>query len=68
MKPLVKEWVAKAEGDFNPDQREFRARTNPNYDAVCFHAQQCALNYKPYKIGFNLSRSDAKEKSGCGKS
>jgi len=25
--------------------REFRARKNLNYDAVCFHAQQCAEKY-----------------------
>jgi HEPN domain-containing protein len=25
--------------------REYRARKNPNYDAVCFHAQQCAEKY-----------------------
>ena len=26
-------------------QRESRVRKNPNYDAVCFHAQQCAEKY-----------------------
>jgi HEPN domain-containing protein len=26
-------------------QREARARTNPNFDALCFHAQQCAEKY-----------------------
>jgi HEPN domain-containing protein len=25
--------------------RELRARKGPNYDAVCFHAQQCAEKY-----------------------
>lgn len=25
--------------------REYRARKNPNYDAGCFHAQQCAEKY-----------------------
>ena len=28
-----------------PTTRESRARGNPNYDAVCFHAQQCAEKY-----------------------
>jgi len=45
MKPITAEWVAKAEGDFATLERESRARTNPNYDAVCFHAQQCAEKY-----------------------
>ena len=37
----VKEWIAKAEGDFTVACREMRARKSPNYDAVCFHCQQC---------------------------
>jgi HEPN domain-containing protein len=44
MKPLTQEWVKKAEGDFATAERELRARKNPNYDAVCFHAQQCVEN------------------------
>jgi len=43
--PLVAEWVSKAEGDFVTAGRELRARKSPNYDAVCFHAQQCAEKY-----------------------
>jgi HEPN domain-containing protein len=45
MKPLTREWVSKAEGDFATARRELRARKSPNYDAVCFHAQQCAEKY-----------------------
>jgi HEPN domain-containing protein len=45
MKPLTREWVEKAEGDFTTATRELRARKSPNYDAVCFHAQQCAEKY-----------------------
>lgn len=45
MKPTTAEWVEKAEGDFATMQRESRARKNPNYDAICFHAQQCAEKY-----------------------
>lgn len=45
MQPLTAEWVGKAEGDFVTAQREGRARKAPNYDAVCFHAQQCAEKY-----------------------
>ncbi len=42
MKPLTREWVNKAEGDYATAGRELRARKSPNYDAACFHAQQCA--------------------------
>ena len=42
MKPITGEWIAKAEGDFATAQRELSATDHPNYDAVCFHAQQCA--------------------------
>ena len=45
MKPLTREWVEKAEGDFTTASRELRARKSPNYDAACFHAQQCAEKY-----------------------
>jgi len=45
MNPLTTEWIEKAEGDFLTAQREFRARSRPNYDAVCFHAQQTAEKY-----------------------
>jgi len=45
MNPLTLEWVAKAEGDLLTARREYRARKNPNYDAVCFHAQQGAEKY-----------------------
>ncbi len=45
MKPITTEWIAKAEGDFATAQRELGATDHPNYDAVCFHAQQCAEKY-----------------------
>jgi HEPN domain-containing protein len=45
MTSQVDEWVSKAEGDFATAGRELRARKSPNYDAVCFHAQQCAEKY-----------------------
>jgi HEPN domain-containing protein len=44
MNPLTLEWVEKAEGDFITATRELRARNAPNFDAVCFHAQQMAEN------------------------
>ena len=39
------EWIEKAEGDFRTAEREALVRKGPNYDAVCFHAQQCAEKY-----------------------
>ena len=45
MKPLSLEWIEKAEGDFHSLECEVRARKHPNYDAACFHAQQCAEKY-----------------------
>jgi len=45
MNPAVDEWIFKAEGDFLTAGRELRARKAPNYDAVCFHCQQCAEKY-----------------------
>ena len=45
MKKLTTEWIQKAEGDFITARREHAAKENPNYDAACFHAQQCAEKY-----------------------
>lgn len=45
MNPLTVEWVEKSEGDFTTALRELRARKSPNYDAACFHAQQCVEKY-----------------------
>jgi HEPN domain-containing protein len=45
MKPLTREWIGKAEGDFTTARREVQARKAPNYDAACFHAQQCIEKY-----------------------
>jgi len=45
MKVETIEWIGKAEGDIRTSQREFSVNEHPNYDAVCFHAQQCAEKY-----------------------
>ena len=45
MKPLTAEWVRKAEGDFVTAEREASVANDPNYDAVCFHSQQCVEKY-----------------------
>ena len=46
MTPLAREWVKKAEGDFEAVIRMARVRNRPAiFDTVCFHAQQCAEKY-----------------------
>ncbi len=45
MNPVVEEWVRKAEGDFATACREFAVTDGPNFDAVCFHYQQCVEKY-----------------------
>lgn len=45
MNPLTLEWIEKAEADLRTAQREYRVRHAPNYDAVCFHAQQAAEKF-----------------------
>ncbi len=45
MNPLAFEWIQKAEGDFYVANREYRARKNISYDAVCYHCQQKAEKY-----------------------
>ena len=45
MNPLSLEWVEKAARDLATARREMRARTERNYDAVCFHAQQGVEKY-----------------------
>jgi len=45
MNGIVSEWIEKAESDRRTAEREVRVRKAPSYDAVCFHAQQCAEKY-----------------------
>jgi len=45
MNPLTEEWVKKAESDRATAERELRASAEPNFDAVCFHSQQCVEKY-----------------------
>ena len=45
MKTITAEWAAKAEGDLATARRELQAEDTPNYDAACFHAQQCAEKF-----------------------
>lgn len=41
MNATVKEWIAKAEGDYVTAERELHPAGTPNFDAVCFHSEQC---------------------------
>lgn len=50
MNPITGEWVQKAEGDFATARRELQVSNEPNYDAVCFHAQQCIEKYLKAKL------------------
>jgi HEPN domain-containing protein len=45
MNKVIEEWIFKAEGDFTTAERELSVTVAPNFDAVCFHAQQCAEKY-----------------------
>jgi len=45
MNEIVSEWVQKAQADLLTSRRELAVQDDPNYDAVCFHAQQCAEKY-----------------------
>jgi HEPN domain-containing protein len=45
MKQITQEWIDKAEGDFATAQRELQVQEMSNYDAVCFHSQQCVEKY-----------------------
>jgi len=45
MKPETTEWIAKAEADLATARREANVIESANYDAVCFHSQQCAEKY-----------------------
>ena len=45
MNELVEEWVRKAEADARTAEREALVIEEANWDAVCFHAQQCIEKY-----------------------
>lgn len=45
MNPITDEWIRKAEADLATSMRESAVQDDPNNDAICFHAQQCAEKY-----------------------
>jgi HEPN domain-containing protein len=58
MQEITKEWVFKAEQDFDAADLLMHAGESPIPDYVCFHCQQCAEKYlKAYcrNIKSNLS-------------
>ena len=56
MNALTAEWVQKAEGDYATAGRELQVDDRPNFDAVCFHAQQTAEKYLKAFLQENLVR------------
>lgn len=60
MKPITREWIDKAEADWNSAGRLARARKHPDYDGACFHAQQSAEKYLKARLveaGINFSKT-----------
>ncbi len=48
---VTKEWIKKAEADIRTASRESKISDEPNYDIVCYLAQQCAEKYlKAYLV------------------
>ena len=45
MKPMTKAWAVKAEADLATAEREAMVKEDPNFEAVCHHAKECALHY-----------------------
>ncbi len=45
MQAITQQWIKKAEGDWVSMEREGQAQNAPNYDLVCYLAQQCAEKY-----------------------
>lgn len=41
MSELIDEWIRKADADYATARREMLADEDANFDAVCFHSQQC---------------------------
>ncbi len=45
MQNLTAAWARKAEADLDTAKRELHVKEEPNFEAVCTHAQQSALKY-----------------------
>ena len=66
MNEVVREWITKAEGDFATATREMASPENPNFDAVCFHAQQWSFGIRASLQGVKRRPSPWISASGCG--
>jgi HEPN domain-containing protein len=56
MKDSTSKWIRKAEADFRSMTLEFSAPGEPNFDAVCFFAQQCIEKWlKAILVEFGVS-------------
>ena len=56
---IVNEWLDKARKDLATAIRENAIKDEPNYDAVCFHSQQCiekALKALMIKMDINITK------------
>ena len=66
MKPETEEWVAKADADLATAQREAAVDEAPDFDAVCFHAQQCAEKYlKAVMVESGMRVPHIQRRSSC---
>jgi len=45
LKKIVQEWIEKAKADTKTAEREGKVQQDPNWDAVCFHAQQAVEKF-----------------------
>ncbi|HNX30890.1 MAG TPA: HEPN domain-containing protein [Holophaga sp.] len=45
MKPMTRAWAVKAEANLATAAREATVKDDPNFEAVCHHAKECALHY-----------------------
>ncbi|OHB48623.1 MAG: hypothetical protein A2Y10_12140 [Planctomycetes bacterium GWF2_41_51] len=41
MNKIIEEWIRKADADYATASREMSVREDTNFDAICFHSQQC---------------------------
>jgi len=51
MNGTVREWIDKAESDYEVAQLAMSAAGRPHCDAVCFHAQQCVEKLMRRRVG-----------------
>ena len=65
MKLATAEWIEKAEADFATMERESQVLERPNYDGVCFHAQQCAEKFLKASLCFRTDSVPVPARPSC---